>query len=106
MRAGRLRHRVKLQRNEAEQNTMGEPVPVWVVYATVDAEVDPLKGNEFFGAQQINAELTTRVRVRWRPDIKAGDQIIFRERILLIATPPINVYEKNHELVLMCRELT
>ena len=105
MKAGKLRHRIKLQRNKAEQNVIGEPVPLWVDYSETDAEVDPLKGREFFGAQQINTDLTTRVRLRWQPGVKAGDRILFHDRVLLVATPPINIAEKNHELVLMCREI-
>ena len=105
MKAGKLRHQVTLQRNRPEQNLLGEPLPNWIDYATdIPAEVAPLVGKEFYGAQQINTELTTRVRLRWRSDVKAGDRVAFKERLFLIATPPINVQEKNHELVLMCRE--
>lgn len=104
MRAGKLRHRITLQHNQPARNDLGEPQPAWVDYAMVDAEVAPLVGKEFFSAQQINSELSIKVRIRWRPGVKAGDQIVFKNRTLLIASPPINVNEKNHELVLMCRE--
>ena len=105
MKAGKLRHQITLQRNHPEQSALGEPLPNWVDYAVnIAAEVAPLVGKEFYGAQQINTELTTRVRLRWRDGVKAGDRIAFKERLFLIATPPINVNEKNHELVLMCRE--
>lgn len=105
MRAGKLRHRIVLQRNEPVRNALGDPIPNWVDYATVYAEVSPLKGREFFDAQQVNAELTTRVRIRWREGVKAEHRIVFRDRTLEIASPPININEKNHELVLMCKEL-
>jgi len=105
MRAGKLRHRITLQRNNPTRNFIGDPVPHWEDYATVDAEVCPLKGREFFDAQQVNAELTTRVRLRWLPGVKAEHRVKFNDRILEIASPPINVDERNRELVLMCREL-
>ena len=105
MKSGKLRHQITLQRNHPEHSSLGEPLPNWVDYAVNSAaEVAPLVGKEFYGAQQINTELTTRVRLRWRDGVKAGDRIAFKERLFLIATPPINVNEKNHELVLMCRE--
>lgn len=105
MRAGKLRHRITLQRNEPVRNSIGDPIPHWVDYATVNAEVAPLKGREFFDAQQITSELTTRVRIRWLKGVKAEHRIVFNGRTLEIASPPINVDEKNWELVLMCREL-
>lgn len=105
MKAGKLRHKITLQHNRPQQNPLGEPLPDWVDYAdNLSAEVVPLNGKEFYGAQQINTELTTKIRIRWCPNVKAGDRVIFKERLFLIATPPINVDEKNHELVLMCRE--
>lgn len=105
MRAGKLRHLITLQRNEPDRNSIGDPIPHWVDYATVNAEVSPLKGREFFDAQQITSELTTRVRIRWLDGVKAEHRILFQDRTLEIASPPINVDEKKHELILMCREL-
>lgn len=105
MKAGKLRHKINLQRNYPEQNPLGEPLPNWINYAAdIAAEVAPLVGKEFYGAQQINTELTSKVRLRWRDGVKAGDRVVFKNRLFLIATPPINVNEKNHELILMCRE--
>lgn len=105
MKAGRLRHVITLQRNEPTKNDLGEPTPNWVDYADCDAEIMPLRGREFFDAQQVNAELTTRVRIRWVEGVKAEHRVIFEGRTLEIASPPMNTDEKNRELVLMCKEV-
>lgn len=69
MRAGRLKHRVVLQRRAETQNAIGEVVWSYEDVATVWASVEPLQGREFFGAAQVQSDVTTRIRIRYRAGV-------------------------------------
>ena len=67
MKAGKLRHRVTLQEDQAAgtQDSYGQEVEDWQDVATVWAAVEPLQGREFLGGKQLVAEVTTRIRIRY-----------------------------------------
>lgn len=118
MQAGRLRHVVTVQRLVAEspqQTPEGEPETSWGTYCTVYAEIAPNVGREFFAAAQQQAEVDTKIRMRYETGV--NDQItaamrvlhpttcpcgVPAEQIYAIKAPPINVEMRNREIVLMC----
>lgn len=69
MRAGQLRHEVRLQQVTYTQDSYGEDVETWADTETVRALVEPLRGKEYFSAQQVNAELTTKILIRYYPTV-------------------------------------
>lgn len=76
MQAGRLRHRVTLQRRADTQSTSGEVVPGYEDILTVWASIEPLSGREMFAAQQVQSEVNTRIRIRWRPEIDSTVRVV------------------------------
>ena len=104
MRAGRLRHRVTIQDYTESQNTFGEVTKNWTDYATVWAAVEPVKGREFWESQQINAEITTKVTLRYLAGVKPKMRILHDTRIFEIDSV-INVDERNRELQLLVKEM-
>ncbi len=106
MRAGDLRNRVKIQSKSVTRNTFGEEVVSWVDVATVWAAIEPLSGREFLAAQAVNAELTVRIRIRYRTGIDSSMRVLFGTRVFEIISPPINPVSDKRELHLMCKELT
>jgi len=108
MRAGRLRHRVTIQRYTVTQNDYGEEVESWTTHATRWAAVEPLTGREYFDAQQMTAEVSLRVRVRHDSTteaLTARDRISHDGRTLEIVSPPMRIKERGKEIHLMCREI-
>ena len=106
MRAGRLRHRITLQQPTRTQNSMGEPVVSWSDVATVWAAVEPIKGSERLAADQLQAELDTRIVIRWSSDvsaISAAWRCVFGSVIYNIAAPPVNRGQLNKDIELMCK---
>lgn len=70
MRSGRLRHRVILERPTETQAEGGQVVNAFEpVTMTCPAEIEAIAGREFFAAAQVQADVTTRIRIRFRPDI-------------------------------------
>lgn len=69
MRAGKLRHRVTIERFAPSRDDAGSEVPVWESYATVWGSVEPLEGREGSATTQILADLDTVVTIRWSPQV-------------------------------------
>lgn len=103
--AGKLRHRIVIEQPTKTRDPYGAEVETWTPFATVWAAVEPLRGREFFAAQQVNAEVTHRVTLRYIPGVIRAMRVTFKGRILDMVSPPINVDERNQELQLMCVEV-
>lgn len=107
--AGKLRHRIIIERATVSRLPSGGNKEDWLPYATVWAAVDTssgreFSGREFFAAQQLNAEVTHRIRIRYRDGITPKDRVNFGGRIFRIETV-INVQELKRELQLLCVEV-
>jgi len=105
MEAGKLRHRVTIQQATATRDTIGVPEDTWSTLATVWAAVEPLTGREFVEAFRTNAELTHRVRIRYRSDVTAKMRVLESSRHYDIVAV-LDVKGEMRELHLMCREVT
>ncbi|MGP1293443.1 phage head closure protein [Serratia sp. CY31944] len=85
MQAGKLRHRITLQKPEKVQNPdSGEMEDTWLDLTTIWAEVVPLSAREFVAAQAMQNAVTTRITIRYRQDIEPKYRILFRGKILNI----------------------
>jgi SPP1 family predicted phage head-tail adaptor len=106
MKIGKMRHRIAIKSLSTTQDSFGEQVETYTDVCTVWASVEPLVGKEYFVAEQANSEVSIKVRIRYRTGINDKMVVFFGSRKLLIVSPPINSYEKNRELILMCKELS
>jgi SPP1 family predicted phage head-tail adaptor len=97
-------HRITIEENQPTRDGIGGTADNWVPVATVWAAVEPLKGREFFAAQQVNSEVSHRVTLRYRAGVRPDMRVRFGARVLEIAGPPIDPDEKHKELQLMCVE--
>lgn len=102
MNAGKLDQRVTVERRTQAQDAYGQPLNTWAPLASVWAAVEPLVGREYMAAMQVQATVTTRIRLRYRPGITAADRVIHEGRAYGIESV-IDVRSGNRELVLMCR---
>jgi len=81
--AGTMRQRIKPQYKTVTRNAIGEEVVTWndLVTTTTDhaiwAEVWPLKGREFFAAQQTQYAADVRFRIRYRSDLTREHRILW-----------------------------
>lgn len=104
MRAGKLRHRITLTEPVEAQDAYGEPVKTWRPIADGEcwAEKRDLSGRELFQAQQINSEVSTSFRIRYREDVDARMSVEYRDRFWHIEhlQDPDGLRD---ELLLLCR---
>ena len=106
MRGGRLRNKVVLQQPNPTTDSYGQPVYGWATVATIWAAVEPLNGREFFTAQQINAEMKVRIRIRYGSEwasITAAWRVTFNNKTYDIVEI-IQPKEINQEIILMCSQ--
>jgi len=76
--AGRLRHRVAIERIVIAQDPVtGAVTETWTEIAKVWAAVEPLSAREFVQSAAGQSEVTARITIRTR-DILATDRIIHR----------------------------
>lgn len=99
--AGKLTERVTIQRKSAARNAIGEEVVTWADIATVWAQVEPLRGREFFAGAQMQAAVDVRIRIRYGVSVQAEDRAVWRGQ----AHDIVSVIEpgaRQAELELMC----
>lgn len=69
MKAGRLRHRVTLQRAVTTADGHGDQVRTYSDLATVWADVEAIGGREFIAGAHVQADVTSRITLRARPGL-------------------------------------
>ncbi|MBK0003169.1 phage head closure protein [Erwinia sp. S38] len=105
MQAGKLRHRVRLQQKVSQQDPVtGAVEPSWLDVATLWAEVSPLSVREFIAAQAGQGEVTTRIKIRYRPGITRHHRILYREQIFNIEGVLPDPKSGREYLTLPCSE--
>lgn len=102
---GRMNRRITLQyQNGWDVDDEGNATPQWDDFATVWANIRPLRGREYFEAAAVNAETTVKMLIRYRPGITPDMRVVYNGRIYNIQAV-IDVYEGRRQLELMCKEV-
>lgn len=107
MRSGRLNAQVTFEQKGGTKDEYGHPTEDWApIPGMVDiwANVKPITGRERWANQHMTNTATLAVTIRYRDDIKPEMRIRFGEMRLEITGPPINVDNRNRELVITCEE--
>jgi SPP1 family predicted phage head-tail adaptor len=104
MRAGALDQRIVIERLGESYDELGQPIHDWLPIVTTWAAVEPLVGREYLAAAALVAEVTARIRMRYRPGITSQDRIIHDGKVYGI-TSVADVHSSRLELVLMCRAI-
>jgi SPP1 family predicted phage head-tail adaptor len=100
-----LRETVSVQSNTPTRSARGAEVDAWTTLATVRADVAPLDGREYYAAQQVNSEITYKVRMRYISGVTSGSRVVWGSEVLEVVGPPITPRARRRELVLMCRQV-
>lgn len=108
MRAGQLRKRVIVQKLGRARDDFGQENDVWTNIVTVWASIEPLTGREQLTAQQQEANMTHRIRMRAIPNFRLNprDRIYFpAEARTFDIKFTADVQEKHFELEIMAEEI-
>lgn len=83
--AGKLRHRVRLERFDFVQDSAGDPIQdpdtgelrrEWQLIALVWAAIEPLSAREFIQSGASQSQVSARITLRYRSDLKATQRIV------------------------------
>ncbi len=106
MRSGDLNKRItisELVTGIPAADELGNPNTSWESIATVWASIEPISGREFWAQQQVQSEITVRIRIRFRDDIFPGMKAEYGSKTYIIKNV-IDRDESHRELELMCSE--
>lgn len=82
MRAARLDRRITIQsRTEAQDATTGEATYTWADVDTVWAEIQELRGREYFAARQVQADIGVKFTIRYRAGVTVLNRISYDGRV-------------------------
>ena len=80
---GRATHRIRIESKSVTRNAVGEEVVTWANFITDTAdnslwcEAWPLKGREFFAAQQTQYAADVRFRLRYRAGLTQDMRVVW-----------------------------
>uniref|UniRef100_A0A3B0M4G7 Head-tail adaptor n=1 Tax=Arsenophonus endosymbiont of Trialeurodes vaporariorum TaxID=235567 RepID=A0A3B0M4G7_9GAMM len=78
MRAGRLRHRVTIQKKEITHGELGDERVTWVDVEEVWAEVKNVRGQDLTIFGNLIKETIIRVWMRYRPDVTIDNLMVYK----------------------------
>lgn len=105
MRAGLLRHRVRIERATQGRDAHGGITQTWSLLAHRWADVRPITARERVNAGEVLQDLTHTIEMRHFDGLTAKDRIVYGTRVFAIEQPPMNVRERNITTTLMAREV-
>lgn len=109
MRAGRINHRVIVERPVVTRGTSGQEATTWERFGEFWAGIEPSRGRESNQTGQVTASYDTLIVLRWSLKVnqitakwrvrpaKLGDATVWN-----ISSPPIHVNFNHRELHLQC----
>ena len=106
MQAGTLNKRIvisQLVTGSPATDEFGAPNTSWEELDTVWAAVEPISGREFWAQQQVQSEITVKIRVRYRDDVTVGMKAEYNNKTYMIKYI-IDYQESHKEFWLMCSE--
>lgn len=103
LKTGAMRHRITFQRPLKTPDGYKGHTVKWQDMVTVWASVNPLSGREYFYSHQIKAEVTHRVKIRYREGITEKMRIKHLDRVLAIESI-LDLQERHETLEILCRE--
>ena len=112
------KHRIKLQNPVITRDAHGGFTPVqhndmtianWTDIASAQAYIEPLRGRQYFEAQQVNSEVTHKVKLRYCADVMAdikpkSTRLLYNNRAFKIETA-YSPRELKREIELLCVEV-
>ena len=106
MQAGQLKHKLDIETELNSQDAYGQTAQQWVAFLRgLWAEIEPISGREYFSSQQVNAEISHRIKIRYRAGIKPNMRVKFGAARVFNIVSVIDLKEAHREIHLMCTEV-
>lgn len=100
--AGTYRHRISLLRQIKTTDSLGQTQTIWQKeLVNISATVEDLSGRALLAAQEVHSTVNVRIKLRFRPQIKAGMRVVFKDQGFTVQSV-IRGDALNIELHLLC----
>lgn len=77
--SGRLNQRITILEKTIVRGQFGGHDETWSTLASVWAEIVDMSGREIFQAHAMGSDVTKRLTIRWRTDVKADQHVVFAD---------------------------
>jgi SPP1 family predicted phage head-tail adaptor len=109
MRAGLLDRRLTFQSppsptNDLKRDALGQPVLEWTTVCTVWGSIEPLRGREYMESKALEADITARIRIRYRDGIVPTMRIVADDGLIYKIESVVHLKTGHRELQLMVVE--
>ena len=104
MNFGKLNKRVNIQSSELVRDPAGQSLPQWTTDDEVWAKISPATGRELYAGEQVKAEVTHTVLIRYYDGLTTKHRIEFGSRIFDINFIK-DIDERNRYMQLLCKEV-
>lgn len=94
---------VALQSKATGQSATGALTGSWSTYATVQASVKDLRGDQYYAQEGTANQIVMELYVWYRTDILPQHRAVVGGVTYEIASPPVNLRMENRELLLRLR---
>jgi SPP1 family predicted phage head-tail adaptor len=101
---GKYRQPITIQKRQFTQDSYGGTTEDWIDVYHIRAGIFPLSGSEFFKADQINAQITHRIQMRFLSGVTPDMRILYNNRVFQI-TSVIDFQERHIELQMYAKEI-
>ncbi len=105
MRAGQLRHRLKILKPTDVAASWNNTETTWATYATPWGKIEPMSGREYYEAAQVQSETRYIITIRYIRGLMPNMRISFEGRIFKIIAG-LDPKERNRKLEIIATEAT
>lgn len=106
IRSEQLKHAISIKKKTPGQDDYGDPLDTYTNIAiNIHAFVEQTSGSEFYAAQKLNAEANYNVWIRYRNGILSSMYVFYKNKLLEIVEPPIDLYESHRWMRIVCKEV-
>lgn len=103
MLAGKLRHMISVMRPVTMQSATGEALTTWQEHGKAWASIEPLQGQEYWQAAEMQSEVSTKITIRHLAGVKPQMRAVFGSQTYLIMSV-IDAQLCGKTMQLMCKE--
>lgn len=103
MRAGQMRHQVRIEVQSTTQDTSGEQSQTWSEFATRMAAIERSRGNEVWASAQRSGRVPVVFHLRYLAGVTPGMRVVFDGKVHNILSA-IDQEGRGEELILTTEE--
>lgn len=81
---GAMKNYISLQYRTVTRDASGSEIETWTTESQIYASIESLSGREYFAAQQNQAEIDTKIIMRYLRNVTADKRILYGNRIFEI----------------------